>query len=87
LRQLSESFQGRDDDSIRTRTGGHVRLIVADLRGHRVQSLVDEELPAARHVRRWDGRDAAGRHVVNGVYQYYLETENYASFHRMLLLK
>lgn len=48
-----------------------VELAVSDVLGRRVRSLgVDKTLPAGRHSVIWDGRDAAGRNVPNGLYLY-----------------
>ena len=44
------------------------QLIVFDIRGHRVRTLVDEVLPARTHVYRWRGDDADGLPVASGVY-------------------
>jgi len=48
---------------------GPVRLEVFDLAGRFVRTVVDSpSLPAGRHERTWDGRDARGRSVASGVY-------------------
>ena len=46
-----------------------VTLKIFDVAGHEVAALLDRaELPAGRHQRLWDGRDAQGRVVVSGIY-------------------
>jgi hypothetical protein len=45
-----------------------VQLTLYDLNGRVVRALVKEELPAGAHEIRWDGRDAAGRRLADGVY-------------------
>ena len=45
-----------------------VRLRILDAAGRVVRVLADEALPAGRHARVWDGRDAAGREMPSGVY-------------------
>jgi hypothetical protein len=47
---------------------GRVRVTVHDVTGREVRVLDDGALPAGRHVRGWDGRDAEGRPVASGVY-------------------
>ncbi len=49
-------------------TAGRVTVGVYDLRGRCVRRLADDLLPAGRHVRRWDGRDDAGRALPSGIY-------------------
>ncbi len=45
-----------------------VRLEVYDVRGHKIRSVVKEELPPGPHSINWDGRDASGRSLASGVY-------------------
>ena len=45
-----------------------VTLTVYDIRGRKVRSLVSEVLPSGPHAASWDGRDARGRPVPDGVY-------------------
>ena len=47
---------------------GRVSLVVFDVRGQRVRTLVDADLPAGRHAVRWDGRDQSGRGVPSAPY-------------------
>ena len=46
-----------------------VTIKIFDLAGHEVVTLLDRaELPAGRHQRLWNGRDAQGRTVTSGIY-------------------
>lgn len=45
-----------------------VRLDVLDVRGRVVRTVLDADLPAGSHSRRWDGRDDAGRECGSGRY-------------------
>jgi probable HAF family extracellular repeat protein len=56
-----------------TAAGGPVRLSVFDLRGRRITTVVEADMPAGSHVARWDGRDAAGRVTPAGAYVVRLE--------------
>jgi hypothetical protein len=47
---------------------GRLRLTLHDAQGRLVQRLHDGELGSGDHAFRWDGRDAAGRRVMDGVY-------------------
>ena len=44
-------------------------------------------LPAGKHNVTWDATDNAGRSVASGVGFYQLETSNYSSTKKMVLLK
>lgn len=47
---------------------GRTRLLVHDVSGRLVRTLLDEECAAGRHVASWDAKNSAGRDVVSGVY-------------------
>lgn len=51
-----------------------VSLVVYDVAGRHVVTLLSEELPAATHASVWNGRDASGRKVPSGIYFYRLST-------------
>jgi hypothetical protein len=67
---------------------GLVRLLVFDVRGRTVRTLVDDALPAGRYTALWDGRDDGGRGAASGVYYYRLEAAGGGvQTRRMTLLK
>jgi len=61
-------FNPRTEIAYAVPAAGAVRLWIADVRGRRVQTLVDGSHPAGQHRVLWDGRDATGREVAAGVY-------------------
>jgi len=64
------------------------RLLVLDLQGRVVRTLVDGLLmPAGRHRSVWNGRDDRGRQVATGTYLYMLRTSEFVETRRMVLLK
>jgi hypothetical protein len=65
--QPNPSF-GRTALRFRTDHAGRVRLMVHDVSGRVVASLLDEERPAGSHVIWWDGRRANGQPLPAGVY-------------------
>jgi hypothetical protein len=67
--------------------GAFVRLMVYDLRGRKVRTLVDEKVGAGEHRAIWGGRDDAGRDVASGVYFYRVEIGDYRAERKMVLLK
>lgn len=64
-----------------------VNLIIYDMLGRRVRTLVDENRASGRHVIQWDGRDQGGRRVASGAYLYRLEAGGRSLVRKMLLLK
>jgi hypothetical protein len=64
-----------------------VRLVVYNLLGQRVRTLVDETRSAGLYRAVWDGRDEWGSQAASGVYFCRLETDSYADTKKMTLLK
>jgi len=65
----------------------HVKLIVFNMLGQEVRTLVDQEMMTGRHNVTWDGRDNRGTQLSSGVYFYRLETKSLTVTRNMLLLK
>ena len=65
----------------------HVELTIYDVRGAKVRTLVDRQLPGGPHVTRWNGRDDSGREVASGIYIYRLATPGAEHTGRMVLVR
>jgi hypothetical protein len=68
-----------------TSCAGWVTLVVYDVTGRPVRTLLDEERTPGAFRERWDGRDDSGRKVASGVYFYRLTTPG-ADITRKLVL-
>lgn len=66
---------------------GAVDLVVHDLSGRRVRTLVDGRLEAGAHEVRWDGRDDQGHGVASGVYLARLRSGAETMVRRLTLVK
>jgi hypothetical protein len=66
---------------------GRVSLVVYDVTGARVKTIIDGPLPAGIHTRRWDGTDLHGNRVGSGVYFYRLGMPGLVDTRKMVLLK
>ena len=64
-----------------------VSLVVYNVLGQRLRTLMDGLLPGGRHVRVWDGRDERGNRVGTGIYFYQLRQPGFTTTKKMLLLK
>jgi hypothetical protein len=64
-----------------------VRLVVYDVSGARVRTLVDREQPGGSYTVEWDGRNDHGQAVGSGMYFYRLVEREYTQTMKMLLLK
>ena len=64
-----------------------VRLVIYDLSGKRVRTLVEGELPAGEQTVSWDGRRQNGQTVASGVYFYELVVGNNTEKRKMTLIR
>jgi hypothetical protein len=67
--------------------GGHVSVVIYDVSGQCVRSLVDGRAVAGRGEVVWDGRDSAGREVAGGIYFCRLVTPTSKEMLKVILLK
>ena len=67
--------------------GGQVRLVIYDLLGHRVVTLMEGVRAAGVHRVEWDGRDAAGVPVGSGRYFCRLEAGAFQAVEKLLLVR
>lgn len=65
----------------------HVSLIIYNLRGQKVVTLIDSEQDARVHRVRWTGHDAAGLQVATGVYLYRLVADQFVSTKKVIFIK
>ncbi len=66
---------------------GYANLVIYDLLGRKVRTIVDEDLSSGSHTTKWDGKDDYGSNVTTGVYFYRLTAGNQVSSRKMVLLK
>lgn len=64
-----------------------VKLVVYNVLGQKVRTLVDEIQTAGYREVVWDGKDEKGKDVASGIYFYKLKVENFAQTKKMLLVK
>lgn len=64
-----------------------VKLEVFNIRGQRVRTIINEDLPAGNHSVIWDGTNSSNRIVGAGIYFYRLTTSDTTDIRKMLLLK
>lgn len=64
-----------------------VQIVIYDVAGRVVRTLVDGVIPAGSHVAEWDGRDDGGRPLSSGLYFYGMKAGAYQSQKRMTMLK
>jgi len=66
---------------------GRVELVVFNVLGQNVKSLVNTEQQAGRYTVTWDATDNAGNKVATGIYFYRLKTDGFTKTRKMALIK
>ncbi|HEX5132807.1 MAG TPA: FlgD immunoglobulin-like domain containing protein, partial [Candidatus Krumholzibacteria bacterium] len=64
-----------------------VSVVVYDVRGARVRTLVNGERAEGRYIAEWDGRNDQGSPVSSGVYFYRMTSTRFSETRKMLLIK
>lgn len=66
---------------------GRTRLLIFNILGQKVKTLVDKELQPGFYYLNWDGTNDAGKRMGSGIYIYYLESGYYHSVQKLMLVK
>lgn len=64
-----------------------VELVIYNLKGQTVKTLIDSQMIPGFHTIQWDGRDSSGISTASGIYLYKIKVGNYESSKKMILLK
>ena len=64
-----------------------VKLEIFNIKGQKVITLEDEEKTVGHHNIVWNGKNSEENSVSSGIYFYKLDTENYSSVKKMVLMK
>ena len=68
-------------------TAENAELVIYNLKGQKVKTLVSDQLSAGKHSVVWDGRDSNGKRVGSGIYFYKLKAGDFQKVKKMVLLK
>jgi len=64
-----------------------INIVIYDLMGNEVKTLINEFKPVGQYSVNWDGRDNAGQSVSGGIYFYQLQIDGFVQTRKMVLLK
>ena len=64
-----------------------VRIVVYDLLGQRIRTLIDKDQKAGYHSVRWNGRNDSGMPVSAGIYILRLTANKYTAIKKMIFMK
>ena len=62
-------------------------LVIYDVLGRQVRTLVNQDLTAGYHRAVWDATDDLGRPISGGLYIYRINADGYSKTMKMVLLK
>jgi hypothetical protein len=65
----------------------HVSLVIYNMLGQKIRTLVDAAKPAGYHAVVWDGTNDAGISVASGIYLIEFKADSYAKTNKMILMK
>jgi hypothetical protein len=65
----------------------NVKLIVYNILGQKVKTLVNGSMKVGSYSATWDGKDEFGSHVASGIYFYRLESQSFNAVKKMILMK
>jgi flagellar hook assembly protein FlgD len=89
--ELSANYPNPFNPSTTIRYGipqdGPVSLVIYNILGQQIRTLVDTPMMAGRYSVVWDGRNQSGTTLSSGVYFYRLQAGPTALVRKMLLLK
>jgi len=80
-------FSPATDFTLLLPASGRVRLVVYDLRGRVVATVLDEHRPSGELISRWDGRNDNGQPVAAGVYFARLEQAGRSDVRKIVVVK
>ncbi len=65
----------------------HVNLMIYNISGKLVKSLVNDEFKTGNYTFQWNGENDAGQSMESGIYLYRLKTDSFSQTKQMTLLK
>ncbi|MAV69500.1 MAG: hypothetical protein CMG04_01605, partial [Candidatus Marinimicrobia bacterium] len=65
----------------------NVQILIYDIGGRLVRTLINKSLPAGSYTRLWNAKDNSGMEVSNGVYFIYFDAGTFSKKEKILYLK
>ncbi len=87
LRNYPNPFNPQTTIRYELETEGHVSLIIYDIKGRTVRTLLDSQKPAGIHEVKWDSANDEGQTSPSGFYLVVLNTNGAKHGHKMLLIR
>jgi hypothetical protein len=65
----------------------NVKMVVYDIMGRLISTLVDQNMSVGAHRIMWNGQDQSGKTVSSGVYFYHIQADGFSATKKMVLMK
>ncbi len=65
----------------------NVKLIIYDVLGRKVRTLISEKMDAGNHIINWNGLDDSGIDAASGMYIYRIKADDFIDHRKMLLVR
>jgi len=89
--ELSQNYPNPFNPETRVKyqvpAAGNVKIVVYSITGQEVRTLVNEHQVAGFYSVYWDGKDNHGRQIPSGIYLYRMQSKDFVSAKRMILIK
>ena len=73
--------------SFAVRKTAKVTLVIYNLQGQLVKTVLSGRLAAGQHQAIWDGRDQSGKQVASGIYLYRLSGDGFRATRKLIFTK
>ncbi len=73
--------------SYRVPVQSQVKIVVYNLQGKEIKTVVNENRAAGSYFVQWNGLDNNGLHVASGIYLYQIEADNFKQAKKMILVR
>ncbi|MFH1893187.1 MAG: FlgD immunoglobulin-like domain containing protein [Candidatus Zixiibacteriota bacterium] len=80
-------FNPATDISFSLPADSYIKLVIFNIMGQRISTLVNDHRQAGSHTVTWNGRDDYGTSAASGVYFYRIEAGEYSDCKKMVLMK
>ncbi len=87
LENFPNPFNPATEIRYRLAEAGPVQIVIYNLLGETVQTLVDETQPAGAYTLRWEGRNDRGQALPSGMYFLRMSAGNFLAERKLLLMK
>ena len=87
LQNYPNPFNNTTEIGYKLPDSDHVTIVVYNLFGQKIRTLLSQKQQAGYHTVVWDGRDETGQKVSSGIFSYKVEIGKYVKTRKMMLVE